>query len=212
MNSQNENDEHVEEADENTTQAMDEWMNTWQEMDTSGTLPALREAFASAQSKRRTKDIVVLIIMLAVIGVCAVTVIGPAMLPAFVLASFGLVVATALTWKRYQRMRRERSSIPLSPREYLESSKHNLALMERENRLLRWISPLVLPAILAGNIWIAHNGWEIATASAGSLGIMVTLTVVLLGFAAWKTYVSKPRKLKAERDALEELESELQSE
>ena len=128
------------------------------------------------------------------------------------LAAFGFVVASGLTWKRYRRMQRERSSIPLSPTEYVEASKHNLSLLERENRFTRWIFPIVIPFILAANMWIYYELYEVYAMSAGSIGLLIAVMTILLGYACWKAYIIKPAELKAERAALQNLESDLHTE
>ena len=190
---------------------MEEWMNTWQQTEPSHELTSIRETFASAQWRRRLKDIVTLIVLIVAAAACAMALAAPEFLSVALLAAFGLVVASGLTWKRYRRMQRERSSMPLSPAEYLEASKHNLSLLERENRFTRWIFPIVIPLVLAANIWIAYDLYEVYAMSAGSTGLLIAVTIVVLGYACWRTYMTKPVELKKEREALHDLESELHS-
>ena len=191
---------------------MEEWMNTWQQIETSDELRSIREAFANAQWRRRVKDIVTLVILIVSAAVCAMALASPEFLSVGLLALFGVFVASALTWKRYRRMQRERSAIPLSPTEYVEASKHNLSLLERDNRFLRWIYPVVIPLVLAANIWISYDLYLVYEMSAGSVGLLIAATVAALGYACWRVYIKKPAELKRERDGLDTLESDLHGE
>ncbi len=191
---------------------MEEWMHTWQEIEPSNGLANIREEFASAQWRRRVKDMVSLMIMIVAAGACVMGLAAPEVLSVGLLAAFGLVATLGLTWKRYRRMQRERSSIPLSPTEYLEASDHNLSLLERENRFTRWIFPILIPLVLAANIWIAYDLYDVYAMSGGSVGLLIAVVAVLLGYACWKAYIKKPAELKAEREALQKLEADLRAE
>ena len=183
-------------------------MNVWQEdMGQTSDLQQLREVFASEQWRRRIKDIIGLVLMLVGIVACVSILVGPTLISEFVLALFILAISAGFMWKAYHRMRQERSALPLSPGDYLEASKHNLELMERDNRFLQWVSPIVLPGILATSLWVFYEAW--ASYTGLTVVIIVTSMVVLLSRAAWNVYVRKPRTLAAEREALEALEREL---
>lgn len=198
--------------DDDTTEPedMEEWMNIWQEdMGTPGDLQALREVFASGQWRRRIKDIIAVVLLLLGVIFCITVLMAPAFTSEFVLAGFVLLVSSGFIWKRYHRMRQERSALPLSPADYLEASKHNLSLLERDNRFLRWVSPIVLPGILLATVWVFIEAWALYTVL--SVVLIVAAMIVLLGHSVWEIYVKKPRDLRAERQALEALEQELNS-
>ena len=209
MNKEERSYESAEDGVENlTTREMEEWMSVWQEdMGMSSDLQNLREAFSSQQWRRRIKDIIGLVMMLLGIIASISILAGPTLISEFILAMFILLISAGFLWKGYHRMRQERSALPLSPEDYLKASKHNLALMERDNRLHKWVSPIVLPGILATTLWVFYEAW--ASYTGVTVIAIVTVMVVLLSRGAWNIYVKKPRKLKAERDALEALEIEI---
>ena len=188
-------------------QEMEEWMNVWQEdMGISNDLQHLREVFANNQWHRRIKDILGIVLMVLGIVICFSILAGPTMMSEFVLAVFILVISSGFLWKGYHRMRQERAALPLSPGDYLEASEHNLTLMERDNRIHKWVSPIVFPGILGTAIWVFLEAG--AAYSGLTVVVILTLMVVLLSRATWKIYVKKPRQFKTERQALEALNSE----
>lgn len=194
---------------------MEDLMITWQEVEPPADLSALREVFSNEQWRRRLKDLVGIALM--TIGVIASIIIlaEAALLSEVVMAVFILLIASLLGWKRYHRMWQERSAIPLSPGQYLEASRHNLNLLERENRFLQWVSPVVLPGILITSAWAMYDAYlmgELFIYTPGGLTVLAILMVVLLTRGAWNIYIRKPRKLRAERRALEALEADLRQE
>jgi len=192
-----------------TPEPMEVWMNTWLDTETPEELTRLRETFATAQWRQRSKDVLTLGVGALVAGACATILATTALLLEAIAAALGLLVMLTYAWRRYQRMAQERVALPLSPGDYLAATRHNIALRLRENRLLRRTSALVLPAILALNLWAAYEGWQIYLASGGLIGVAAMVGIVLLALAAWRIYVRAPRKLRNELAALESLESEL---
>ena len=192
------------------TEDMEDWMNTWQQMEGTDDISTLREAFARAQWRQRLRDLLVIVTLVTSLGIAAWAVAVPGLLAEVVLAGFVAMIAAALLWRRYRRMSRERMATPLSPSEYVEASRHNLLLRQRELRFMKWFSAVVLPAIFIANAWIFYELWVTSAMSALSAGGVFVFATILLGYAAWLTYREKPRRLNAERGALEALTSELE--
>lgn len=208
-------DERVDSQDEQPTtndDDMEEWMNTWQAAPSDGDLSLLREKFASAQWRQRLKDIAILTISIIAAAVLATAIVDTVLLSELVVGGSALVLTVAMIWKRYRRMRRHREALPLSPEQYIEATEYNLSLMERENRFLRRSSPVVFLALWAGVAWMSYDSFLVATAAPVSLVVTLVIAAGLTALALWRAYVQKPRKLAAERAALDELRLDISPE
>ena len=87
----------------------------------------------------------------------------------------------------------ERAAITQSALQHLEASKHNLSRLIGDNRLIRRISPIVIPAIILTNIWLITDFSEVYASLVGTPGILITLATGLLIYALWKVYAGRPR-------------------